>query len=229
MIRILNVYYPTRTLVLLLLEALVVSGSFLLATAILVGPDTYIALIYENGLLKIAGITVITFASLPLLRLYEPQRISGRWEIYFRLLLLLSVLSFFLAGIVYLFSDLEHRPQRPSPRREFPHCRARYLEMGLRWILGLSILSRTRLRPEAAASRRAHRGDNTTRRDRAWRLLTEERSRVRQRTKDRFAEELSSLWHSEGFNRPRHRRHGGPAAEQCRFENFFALRLAASD
>jgi hypothetical protein len=35
MIRILNVYYPTRTLVLLLFEALVVSGSFLLATACL--------------------------------------------------------------------------------------------------------------------------------------------------------------------------------------------------
>jgi len=31
MIRLLNVYYPTRTLLLLLCEALLVSGSFLLA------------------------------------------------------------------------------------------------------------------------------------------------------------------------------------------------------
>jgi hypothetical protein len=67
MIRLFNVYYPTRTLVLLLCEALLVGGSFLLATTYLclIGPDGYIALlIYENGLLKIAGITVLTCFSL---------------------------------------------------------------------------------------------------------------------------------------------------------------------
>ena len=48
MIRLFNVYYPTRTLVLLLCEALLVSGSFLLATACLAGPDTYIVLILRK-------------------------------------------------------------------------------------------------------------------------------------------------------------------------------------
>jgi len=107
MIRLLNVYYPTRTLLLLLCEALLVSGSFLLATAYLVGPDAYIALVYENGMLKIAGVTVVTLLLSHYFDLYEPQRISGRWEIYFRLLLLLSVLSFILAGLVYFFPDLD--------------------------------------------------------------------------------------------------------------------------
>jgi len=107
MIRILNVYYPTRTLVLLLCEALLVVGSFLLATVYIVGPDTYIALIYENGLLKIAGIAVLTLLLSYYFDLYEPQRISGRWEIYFRLLLLLSVLSFILAGLVYVFPEID--------------------------------------------------------------------------------------------------------------------------
>jgi sugar transferase (PEP-CTERM system associated) len=107
MIRILNVYYPIRTLVLLLCEALLVVGSFLLATVYVVGPDTYIALIYENGLLKIAGIAVLTLLLSYYFDLYEPQRISGRWEIYFRLLLLLSVLSFILAGLVYFFPDID--------------------------------------------------------------------------------------------------------------------------
>jgi len=55
MIRLFNVYYSTRTLVLLLCEALIVSGSFLLATTYLIGSDTYIALMYENGLLKIGS------------------------------------------------------------------------------------------------------------------------------------------------------------------------------
>jgi sugar transferase (PEP-CTERM system associated) len=110
MIRLLNVYYPTRTLALLLCEALLVSGSFLLATAYLVGPDTYISLVYENGILKIAGITVLTLLLSHYFDLYEPQRIAGRWEIYFRLLLLLSVLSFLLAGLVYFFPDLDIGP-----------------------------------------------------------------------------------------------------------------------
>jgi sugar transferase (PEP-CTERM system associated) len=110
MIRFLNVYYPTRTLVLLLCEALLVSGSFLLATAYLIGPDTYIALIYENGILKIAGIAVLTLLLSYYFDLYEPQRISGRWEIYFRLFLLLSVLSFVLAGLVYCFPELDIGP-----------------------------------------------------------------------------------------------------------------------
>ena len=110
MIRLFNVYYSTRTLVLLLCEALLVGGSFLLATWYLIGPDTYIALIYENGLWKIAGVTVLTLLLSYYFDLYEPQRISGRWEIYFRLLVVLSVLSFFLAALVYFFPDLDIGP-----------------------------------------------------------------------------------------------------------------------
>jgi sugar transferase (PEP-CTERM system associated) len=105
MIRLFNVYYNTRTLALLLCEALLVSGSFLLATSYLVGPDTYIALIYENGLLKILGITILTLLLSYYFDLYEPQRMSERWEIYFRLLLVLSVLSFLLAGLVYFIPE----------------------------------------------------------------------------------------------------------------------------
>ncbi len=105
MIRLFNVYYPTRTLVLLVCEALLVGGSFLLATAYLLGPDTYIALVYENGILKITGVTVLTLLLSYYFDLYEPQRMSERWEIYFRLLLVLSVLSFFMAGLVYFIPD----------------------------------------------------------------------------------------------------------------------------
>jgi len=106
MIRIFNVYYPTRTLVLLLCEMFLVGGSFVLATAFLAGPDTYIVLFYENGIFKIVGIAVLTLLLSYYFDLYEPQRISGRWEIYFRLLLVLSVLSFFLAALLYFFPEV---------------------------------------------------------------------------------------------------------------------------
>jgi hypothetical protein len=103
MIRLFNVYYPTRTLVLLLCEAILVGGAFVLAATYLIGPDSYIALIYENGILKITVITALTLLLSYYFDLYEPQRISGRWEIYFRLLLVLSVLCFLLGGVVIVF------------------------------------------------------------------------------------------------------------------------------
>jgi len=110
MIRLFNVYYPTRTIVLLMCEALIVSGSFLLATLLILGPDTYICLNYEYGALKIIALTIVTLLFSYYFDLYEPQRISERWEIYFRLLLVLGFLSFLLSAVIYLFPkvDLAH-------------------------------------------------------------------------------------------------------------------------
>ncbi len=107
MIRLLNVYYPTRTIVLLLCEALIVSGCFLLAMVLLVGPDTYLVLNYEYGGLKILGLTALTLLCSYYFDLYEPQRMTARWEIYFRLLLVLGFLSFLLSAIVWLFPDAD--------------------------------------------------------------------------------------------------------------------------
>ncbi len=110
MIRLFNVYYPTRTIVLLLCETLIVSGSFLLASRMVLGQDTYLVLNYEYGFLKILTLTVLTLLFSYYFDLYEPQRISERWEIYFRLLLVLGFLSFFLSAITYFFpeADIAH-------------------------------------------------------------------------------------------------------------------------
>lgn len=107
MIRLFHVYYPTRSIVLLLCEALIVSGSFLLATMLVVGPDTYLVLNYEYGGLKIAGLTAVTLLCSYYFDLYEPQRISARWEIYFRLLLVLGFLSFLLSAILYVYPEMD--------------------------------------------------------------------------------------------------------------------------
>jgi sugar transferase (PEP-CTERM system associated) len=110
MTRLFNVYYPTRTLARLLCEVILVGGSFLLATILFTGPDWRLVLIDENGLLKIAGITAFTLLLTYYFDLYGPRRFSERWEIYFRLLLVLSVLSFVLAGLVYIFPEMDIGP-----------------------------------------------------------------------------------------------------------------------
>jgi sugar transferase (PEP-CTERM system associated) len=110
MTRLFNVYYPTRTLARILCEVILVSGSFLLATILLSEPDWRFVLIYENGLLKIAGITIFTLLLTYYFDLYGPRRFSESWEIYFRLLLVLSVLSFALAGLVYFIPEIDIGP-----------------------------------------------------------------------------------------------------------------------
>jgi sugar transferase (PEP-CTERM system associated) len=107
-IRLFNVYYPTRTLVLLLCEAFLVGASFTVATASILGLNNgYIQLMYENGLAKIAAITLLTLIFSYYFDLYEPQRISARWEAYFRLLLVLSALSFVLAALIFFFPEID--------------------------------------------------------------------------------------------------------------------------
>jgi sugar transferase (PEP-CTERM system associated) len=100
--KILDVYGSKRSLILLALEITLVSAPFFLTAILVMGPDTDLALIYENGWLKIGCITVLTLLLNYYFDLYEPRRISEHWEIYFRLLLVLSVLAFVLAGLIYV-------------------------------------------------------------------------------------------------------------------------------
>jgi sugar transferase (PEP-CTERM system associated) len=110
MIRFLNVYYPTRTVLLLLCEASIVSGCFLLATWIMRGPDTYIALQYEHGLLKIAAITIVSLILSYYFDLYEPSIVSGRLQIYFRVLLVLGFDCFILSAFLLVDPDVAIGP-----------------------------------------------------------------------------------------------------------------------
>jgi sugar transferase (PEP-CTERM system associated) len=106
MVRLFNVYYPTRTIVLLLCEALIVAGAFLLATALVLGPDTLLALDYEGGAIKIVGLTALALLFSYYFDLYGPQRTQSQFEIYFRLLSVLGALSFVLAGVAYIWPGI---------------------------------------------------------------------------------------------------------------------------
>jgi sugar transferase (PEP-CTERM system associated) len=102
LIRLFNVYYPIRTLVLLIGEALIVWTSFLLGVVLVRQQDTYIALIYEHGIYKILGVTLLVLLCSHWLDLYDTARLNAKGELYFRLLMVPGVLAFILAGIAYL-------------------------------------------------------------------------------------------------------------------------------
>ena len=103
MVRIFQVYFPGRTLLLFSGEALIICSSFLLATLIRFGPDSYLVLNYENGLYKILLVTTCALLCAYYSDLYAPQQLNSKGETYFRMLLALGFLSLLLSGISYLF------------------------------------------------------------------------------------------------------------------------------
>jgi sugar transferase (PEP-CTERM system associated) len=70
------------------------------------GPDTYIALQYEHGLLKIAAITIVSLILSYYFDLYEPSIVSGRLQIYFRVLLVLGFDCFILSAFLLVDPDV---------------------------------------------------------------------------------------------------------------------------
>lgn len=102
MIRLFNVYYPVRTLILLIGEALIVWTSFLLGAVLVFGEDSYIALNYDYGYYKICGVTVLVLLCSHWLDLYDTALLNTKGELYFRLLMVPGVLAFILAAIAYV-------------------------------------------------------------------------------------------------------------------------------
>jgi sugar transferase (PEP-CTERM system associated) len=110
MIRFLNVYYPTRTVLLLLCEASIVSGCFLAATWIMLRDQAIFVLQLQDGFLKIAIITIVSLVLSYYFDLYEPSIVSGRLEIYFRVLLVLGFDCFILSAFLLVDPDVAIGP-----------------------------------------------------------------------------------------------------------------------
>jgi len=102
LIRLFNVYYPVRTLVLLIGEALIVWTSFLLGAVYELREDSYLVLNYEGGYLKILGVTILVLLCSHALDLYDTSRLNTKSELYFRLLMVPGVLAFILAGVAWI-------------------------------------------------------------------------------------------------------------------------------
>ena len=103
MIRLFNVYYPIRTLILLLGEALIVWTSFLLGTMLQFREDTYLVLNFEYGYYKILLVTIVVLLISHWFDLYDPSNLNAKWEQVFRLLLVLGLVALSLAAVGFLF------------------------------------------------------------------------------------------------------------------------------
>ncbi len=105
MIRLFNVYYPIRTLILLLGEALIIWTSFLLAAVLELREDSYLVLNYEGGYVKLFVVTGVVLLCSHWFDLYDTARLNTKGELYFRLLMVPGLLAFVMAGISYVRPD----------------------------------------------------------------------------------------------------------------------------
>jgi sugar transferase (PEP-CTERM system associated) len=102
LIRLFNVYYPVRTLILLLGETLIVWTSFLLGAVFVFRQDSYLELNYDGGYLKLFAVTALALLCSYGLDLYDTARLHAKGELYFRLLMVPGVLAFILAAVSYV-------------------------------------------------------------------------------------------------------------------------------
>ena len=107
MIRMFQVYFPARTIVLVTGEYCLALGSFLLAAVVCLGPDASLGLFYEHGIEKILAATLALILAAHYLDLYEPRNITSATETYFRLLTALGLLSFLIAVTTYIYPKYE--------------------------------------------------------------------------------------------------------------------------
>jgi sugar transferase (PEP-CTERM system associated) len=109
--RIFNVYYPVRTLVLILGEILIVWSSLLLATTVTAGENSYFALNDDFGYQKIVTVTFLVVLLSHWFDLYDATNFAGRREFCFRALLIPGMLALGVAAIGAIF---------PHVLRNFP-------------------------------------------------------------------------------------------------------------
>lgn len=106
MVRLFNVYYPLRSLLLLCGEAVVICGSFIVASRIEFGVNSHLVLNFEYGYYKILAVTAIAVVCSHYFDLYDPERFAEGSLVYFRLMVVLGTLSIILAGLGFCFPGL---------------------------------------------------------------------------------------------------------------------------
>ncbi len=105
MVRIFRVYYPARTLVLLVGDALSLMFSFIAAVMLQFHEDSILELQYNFGLVKVLTITASVLLLAHYLDLYSPAELTSNNEAYVRLYALLGAISIALALLAFIWPN----------------------------------------------------------------------------------------------------------------------------
>jgi sugar transferase (PEP-CTERM system associated) len=108
MIRLLNAYFPRRTLLLGISEGCLIALSFVAAAVVRLGTnDATVMLQYEQGLLKILMLSGAFVICMYYFDLYDTSILSNRREVLSRLIQVLGTMCILLAVVYYFYPRLE--------------------------------------------------------------------------------------------------------------------------
>lgn len=108
MIRVLNAYFPARTLLLVISEACVVTLGFIAATIARLGTDAAtLTLNYQRGFLKILVVAVIFTVCMYYFDLYDSYICSNKREVLTRLVQVFGTVCILMAVLYYVFPLLQ--------------------------------------------------------------------------------------------------------------------------
>src|SRR5271169_5928283 len=108
MIRLFNAYFPTRTILLTVTEALLVTASFVAAVVLWKGPtlDANVYLLYDNGVGRILLVVAVFVVLMYYFDLYDSFVLSNRREVVTRLVGVLGSAFVALALLYYVFPEI---------------------------------------------------------------------------------------------------------------------------
>jgi len=109
MIRLFHAYFPTRTVLLTLSEAILLIAAFLLAVLAAAGTTTNasIFLLYENGIGRIAFIVIVVLVMIYYFDLYSSMVLSNTREVFTRLVGVMGCTFLALALFYFAFPDVK--------------------------------------------------------------------------------------------------------------------------
>jgi sugar transferase (PEP-CTERM system associated) len=108
LIRLLNAYFPSRTIFLGVSEACLVAFAFLVATVLRFGPDdATVVLSYEQGFSKILVVAAAFITCMYYFDLYDSSILSNRREVLIRLIQVPGTMCILLAVVYYLYPPLK--------------------------------------------------------------------------------------------------------------------------
>jgi sugar transferase (PEP-CTERM system associated) len=106
MVRLLNVYHPRRTILLIGCEALLIALSFVAAIMLLQGPKSHAVLTGTGGILQLVVTTAAYLLCLYYLDSYDVRMTTNRIELLWRLFCVLGTAGLILSGVEYLYPNL---------------------------------------------------------------------------------------------------------------------------
>lgn len=108
MIRVLNAYFPARTLLLGISEAALITFGFVVATVARLGTDeATLTLYYQRGLMKIFVVAAVFIICMYYFDLYDSFVCSNQREVLTRLVQVFGTVCILMALVYYAFHSLE--------------------------------------------------------------------------------------------------------------------------